>query len=176
MRSTGRLRPLPPSPESFLGRNPPAPRVEAAGPRPGGRPQARLVWPTDRRRFAPVPAERTEERNAASLRLYRSLVRAVVAFPVERLRAKLRFNISEAFQLQRTERDPERLAQLYAHGDTALRLLRATTRLDQRALEMLFSRALNVDHQFHGAKKDERAETDAPPPEPAQRAPDAANP
>ena len=147
----GRRLALRPSPDSFLSRNPPAPRDRRFDtPR-----YVKHRYPTvDRRALAPVPAEIPVERNLKSLHLYRELIRAVLEFPVERLRPKIRFNVSEAFQLQRMERDAKRLDELQVQADRAIRLLRAMSKLDQPTLESLFSRALNVDGQYHAPPKE----------------------
>ena len=138
---------LPPSPDSFLSRNPPSRRD------PNIDKQNRVTpykYPTlDRRPFARLPVPPRVEQSRTSITIYRRLMRAIAAFPVERLRSKMRYNVNEAFQLHRMETDPERLAKLHIDADTILRFVRAVSALDTPSLELLFSRALNVDGQFH---------------------------
>lgn len=138
-----RARPLAPSPDSFLSRNPPAyrdPKLAKHLPQ----------WQSrDTRPIAPVPQPISVARNLTSVGLYRTLSRTISAFPIDRLRHKLRFNAREAFQLNRMERDPTRLARLHVDANTVVRFLRAVSSMDRSALELLFSRALDTDGQFH---------------------------
>lgn len=101
--------------------------------------------------MAPLARPEPVVPNTTSVRLYRELIRTVLSFPVERLRPKIRFNIYEAFLLNRLEKDPERLAEMHEHAQRSLKFLQVVSKVDRPTLELLFSRALNTDGQFHSS-------------------------
>jgi hypothetical protein len=82
-----------------------------------------------------------------TLHLYRALLREANKFPVVTLRAKLRHNIRDFFELYRYETDINYIRQLLSDGERDLALLKSFDQLDTATLERLFKAHTIRAHQ-----------------------------